>query len=140
MMYALTHPSLVKILVLTVLSFCLGGLWYSPILFAKAWMADAKITPEMWKAEPSRGRTAMIGTFLLSFVSTYTLAALVSALHVTGAIKGAEFGFLVGAGLVAARNGTNALFEMKTLRHYLIVSGHDVVLLTIQRAILGVWQ
>jgi hypothetical protein len=140
MIYALTHLNWVVILVLTVLCFGLGGIWYSPFLFSKAWMAEAKMTPEMWKADPGRTRMAMIGTLLLTLISTITLATLVSALHVTGALKGAEFGLVVAAGLVATRQGTNALFELKTLKHFLIVSGHDVVLLTIQGAILGVWR
>jgi hypothetical protein len=140
MTYALTHLSLVTLLVVTVLCFGLGGLWFSPFLFSKAWMADAGITPEMWKAKPGQGPKAMAGTFLLTFISTTVFATLVSALHVAGALKGAEFGFLVGAGLVATRAGTNALFEMKTLRHYLIVSGHDVALFVMQGAILGVWR
>ena len=60
--------------------------------------------------------------------------------YVHDSVKGAELGVMLGVGLVAARHATNALFELKTLKHYLIVSGYDVALLAIQGAILGVWR
>jgi hypothetical protein len=47
--------------------------------------------------------------------------------------------FGLGA-VVASRHATNALFELKTLLHCLIVSGHDGVPFAPQGAILGVWH
>jgi hypothetical protein len=41
---------------------------------------------------------------------------------------------------VAAREGVNGIFENRTLRHFMIVAGHDVVLLAVQGAILAVWR
>ncbi len=140
MIHALTNLSPVTILVVAILGFGLGAIWYSPLLFVKAWMEETKITPETWKATPGRGPKLMAGSFLPTVVSTVTLATLIAALHVYGAAKGAEFGLLAWAGLVAARQGGNALFELRSLRHSLIVSGHDVVLFAIQGAILGVWR
>ncbi len=55
-------------------------------------------------------------------------------------VKGAGLGLFAGMGLVAAREGTNAVFEKRTLRHYMIFAGHDVVLLAVQGAILAVWR
>ena len=34
----------------TILAFALGGLWYSPVLFGKAWMAAHGYTPEQMQA------------------------------------------------------------------------------------------
>ncbi len=128
------------ILAVTVLGFFLGALWYSPLLFAKAWMREAKITPEMWKAKPGRGPLVMGATFVCTALSTTALATFIAGTYVHDSVKGAELGVMLGVGLVAARHATNALFELKTLKHYLIVSGYDVALLAIQGAILGVWR
>jgi hypothetical protein len=99
-----------------------------------------KMTPEMMKAA-SKGPLRTFGpALLLTLLSTATLATLVGLCHINGPLKGAEFGLCTGVGLVAAREGTNAVFENRTLRHFAIVSGYDVVLFVIQGAILAVWR
>jgi len=140
MTHALASLNPLAILAVSLLGFFLGALWYSRLLFVRPWMADAKITPEMWKAKPGRGPILMGATFLLTIVSTTTLATLLAANYTRGALRGAELGVLLGVGLVAARHATNELFELKTIRHYAIVSGFDVALFAVQGAILGVWR
>jgi hypothetical protein len=132
MIHVLTNLSPVAVIVVSVLGFGFGAAWYSPYLFAKAWMEEMKTTPETMKSRPGRMPTVIGGSFLLAVVSTITLAALISAHHSTGALRGADFGLLVGGGLVAAREATNALYEGRTLRHFLIVSGHDAGLCVFQ--------
>ena len=140
MIHAITSLSPVAVLVVSILGFGLGAIWYSPLLFAKAWMQEMKITPESMKTNSGRVPMIMTGAVLLTILSTVSLAALISFHQASGSLKGAELGLFVGAGLVAAREGTNALFESRTLRHFLIVAGHDVVLCAVQGAILGVWR
>jgi hypothetical protein len=132
------HP--LKVLVVALLGFCLGGLWYSPLLFVKAWLKEMKLTPEMIKARGEGSRLVMPAAILFTIVSTFALAAIVAAHNPPGALKGAELGALVGVGIIAARSAVNGLFEGRTLRHYLISAGHDVVLCVIQGAILAVWR
>jgi uncharacterized protein YneF (UPF0154 family) len=140
MIHALTGLSPVAILVVSVLCFLIGGLWYSPLLFVKAWMEEMKITPESMKAQNKSMAKTMGTAFLLTLVSTVTLATLLEVRHTSTPLSGAELGLFVGAGLVAAREGTNAVFESRTLRHFAIVAGHDITLLVIQGAILAVWR
>ncbi len=140
MIHAIASLSPVAVLVVAILGFCLGAIWYSPLLFVKAWMEEMKITPESAKANSGRFPVVMAGALLCTVVSTFTLAALIAAHPSHGLLKGAELGLFVGAGLVAARSGTNSLFENRSLRHFLIVAGHDVALCVFQGAILGVWH
>jgi len=140
MIHAIASLNPVAVLVVAFVGFCLGAVWYSPLLFVKPWMEEMKITPESMKKEAGRFPVVMGGALACTIVSTLTLASLVAAHHSAGPLKGAELGLLVGAGLVAARAGTNALFESRTLRHYLIVAGHDVLLCVVQGAILAVWR
>jgi hypothetical protein len=139
-MHSLASLNPVAIIAVSVLSFLLGGLWYSPLLFMKAWIEEMKMTPEMMKAQ-SKGPLRTFGpALLLTLVSTATLASLLALCHIAGPLKGGARGLFVGVGLVAAREGTNAVFENRTLRHYIIVAGYDVVLLALQGAILAVWR
>lgn len=50
------------VLAAAVSAFVLGGLWYSPVLFHKAWLAASGLTPE----QAAAGNPAMI--FGLSFL------------------------------------------------------------------------
>jgi hypothetical protein len=136
---ALTSLNPLAVLVVSLIGFVLGGLWFSPLLFVKAWMAEMKITPESAKAA-GHGKSRMAAAFACTIVSTFTLAMLMAALHESSALKGAELGLLVGAGLVAMRMGVNALFELRSCRVYMITAGHDVLLCVLQGAILAVWR
>src|ERR1017187_1259138 len=118
MIHSLASLNPVAILVVSILCFLIGGLWYSPLLFVKAWMQEMKITPESMKSQNKSMAKVMGSALLLTLVSTVALATLLASRNATSPLKGAEFGFFVGAGLVAAREGTNALFESRTLRHY----------------------
>jgi hypothetical protein len=138
---ALTSLNPLAVIVVSIIGFAIGAIWYSPALFSKAWMAEMKLTPEQAQAA-SKGRIPLMmgGGFMCTVVSTLTLAVLIAANRTSAPVKGAELGLLVGAGLVAARQATNAIFEMRSLRHFLIVAGHDVAMCTVLGAILAVWR
>jgi hypothetical protein len=138
MLYALSTLHLLAILVVALIAFMLGGLWYS-VLFGKMWMKEMHFTEEQMKSKEGIGRI-FGGAFLLTLVSTITLATLIAAHRINQVPAGIEMGLFVGIGLVAARHATNALFEKRTLRHVLIVAGYDVTLCAMQGAILAVWR
>jgi hypothetical protein len=140
MSHALESLNPLAILAVAAVGFLLGGLWYSPLLFAKTWMAEAKITPDMWKSKPGRGPALMVLTAVMTLISTTTLAMFLAETFTDGVFKGAEYGFALGVGLVATRYATNNFFELKSIRHFAIVAGYDVALFTVQGAILGVWR
>jgi hypothetical protein len=132
------HP--LRVIAVSLICFVIGGFWYSPLLFVKAWLKEMKITPEMIKARGAGPRYQMPAAFLFTIVSTYAMATLVAAHEPAGALKGAELGALVGVGIVAARSAVNGIFEGRTLRHYMISTGHDVAVCIAQGAILAVWR
>jgi hypothetical protein len=139
-MHTLASLNPIAILVVAVISFLLGGLWYSPVLFVYPWMKEMKITPESRKAD-YKGPLKTFGPALfLTLVSTATLATLISLCHIAGPLKGAEFGLFAAIGLVAAREGTNAVFENRSFKLFAIVAGYDVVLFASQGSILAVWR
>jgi hypothetical protein len=127
------------VLVVAIVGFALGAVWYSPLLFVKAWMEEMNITEESMKAAGG-GVGRMVSALLLTLVSTAVLAALAADHRSHGIVHGAELGVLVGGGLIASRQAVSALFSRTSLRLFLIVAGHDIVLCTVQGAILACWS
>ena len=125
--------NLIAVLVAAVSSFIIGGLWYSPMMFDKAWQREAGMTEEILK----QGNMAVI--FSTAFVLTL-LAALVFAMFLgpnTGLVFGLSAGF--GAGLFWAAGGLGViyLFERRSLKLWLINGGYLTVMFTAIGAILG---
>lgn len=125
------------ILAATVSSFMLGGLWYSPGLFGRAWMQEMGFTDESLKARGSIGLIMGV-SFLLELVMAFNLAAFM------GAQASLSFGLFAGAaagfGWVALSFGVTYLFERKSLRLFLINAGYHGVAFTVMGAILGAWR
>ncbi len=124
------------IIAAAVSAFVLGGIWYSPLLFAKRWMKENGITAE------TAGNPNMIKifglSFLLSLVAAFFLAMFIGV--DAGASFGAMAGFMAGLGWVFTFLGITYLFERKTLAHFLINACYSVVSLTVMGFIIGVWQ
>jgi len=125
------------IIVATLAGFLIGGLWYSPVLFAKAWMRESGVTDEKIKT----GSMAKIFgfAFLWTFVMAFNLAMYLNAPG-TNLAWGATAGFLAGFGWVAMSIFITGLFERKSITYMLINAGYMVVALTAMGAIIGAWR
>lgn len=108
------------VLVAAVSSFVVGGLWYSPMLFGKAWNAENG-------GVPPAGHPAKV--FGVSFVFSLVAAACFGML--VGAAPGLEasvrLGALVGLGLVATSFGINYQFAQRSFKLWLIDGGYHAV-------------
>jgi hypothetical protein len=72
MLNAITHLNYLAVLGTALVGFMLGWLWYSPLLFAKAWMAEMKITEATMKAAAEKGMAKYLGkSFLFTLMSTF---------------------------------------------------------------------
>jgi hypothetical protein len=118
-------------------AFLLGGLWYSPLLFYKAWMAENNFTEEDLK----RGSPVKIYgfSFLWSLVMAVNLAMYLND-PATDAVWGATAGFLAGFGWAAMIIFVVGLFERKSTRYLLINAGYATVTLTLMGLIIGAWR
>ena len=116
-------------------AFVLGGAWYSPMLFGRAWMQASGVTEE----QVNSGQPARIFglAFVLSLAAAYAFAMFL------GPKPGIGLGLFAGlsAGLfwVAGSFGINYLFEGKSLRLWLINGGYHTVQFLLYGAILGSW-
>ncbi len=124
------------VFVAAVSNFILGGLWYSPALFGKPWMAASGMTEE--KAKEGNMPKIFGLAFVLEFVAALVLAMFLgpeAGLHY-GLLLGLHVGlFWVGGGL-----GVVYLFEQRPFKHWLVNAGYMTVAFAVMGAILGAWS
>lgn len=130
------HFNYLAIATAALVSFAIGGLWYSPILFARAWMRECGITEAQARQAPL-GRTFGLSA-LAALVMAFNLAAFLGdkATLAFGLFAGAA----TGIGWVAMSLGVIYLFEQRSLKLWLINSGYQVVAYTAMGGILGAWR
>lgn len=113
-------------------AFLLGGLWYSPALFANRWMRLSGQSEETLKG----GSMAMIfgGAFVLNLIAAWAMAAFMGEMPVAVATL---HGLGIGLCWVATSFGVSYLFERRPLGLWLINAGYFVVYFTVMGAIIG---
>ena len=128
--------SIPAVLAAALVHFAIGGLWYSPLAFSRAWMREAGLDEQRLRSAPM-GRI-----FGLAF-----LATLVMALNLAAFIgRGAGLAFAVSAGLAAGLGWAAMslavlyLFERRSLRLWLINAGYLVLAFGAMGAVLGALQ
>jgi len=118
--------------------FFLGGLWYSPVLFAKPW------TRLMGKSEQPEAKKAMPVMYALAFVTgliiAWTLAVVVNHFPPVTIARGAAVGALCWLGFAATTSFATALFSMQPKKLWLINSGYNLVAFAIAGVILALWR
>ena len=125
------------VLVAAAASFVVGGLWYSPLLFVKPWMAENRMTTESVKNSPPPMARRYTTAFVAALVSSYAMAVLLVTLQHHSLEIGLRRGFVAGLGWIAMCFGSSYAFEGKSLRHWAINAGYYVVQFTVMGAILG---
>ena len=123
-----------SVLVATISSFVIGGVWYGP-MFGRAWMRAFNFTEEDLK---KRNVAKTFGlSLLLAFIASLILDMFIGAEATI--LFGTMAGFFAGVGWVATFLGILYLFEMQSLKAFLINAGYCVVSLTLMGLILGSW-
>ncbi|MDQ3071271.1 MAG: DUF1761 domain-containing protein [Acidobacteriota bacterium] len=117
-------------------TFVIGGLWYSPLMFHKAWMTTNSLT----EADLKGGEGRIFGlAFLMALVMAANLAAFLSAPGTTVS-WGMAAGALTGLGWILPAIATVALFERRSPRYVAINGGYFAVAFIVMGAILGAWR
>ena len=124
------------VLVAGISAFVLGGVWYSPALFGKAWMKENNLSPE----EVQKGNKGKIfgWSLILTLVMSVNLAMYLHTPEIDfkfGLLYGLLAGVWVFCGIAIV-----GLFELKTGRYILINGGYCFIALGLMGAILGAWR
>ena len=121
------------VLAAAVSAFVLGGLWYSPVLFAGPWMRSSGQNEERLRS----GSPAVIfgGAFLLSLIAAFIFAMFLGPDPEISFATSA--GLAAGLGWVAASLGILYLFERRPLSLWLINGGYVTLQFILYGLILG---
>ena len=126
------------VLVCAVTNLLVGALWYSPLLFYKAWMKENNLDDAAVKQKFNPLK--MYGlSFVFSIIISYNLAFFLGD-DKTDASWGAIAGFLAGFGFSALIFTVVALFEQRSWKYILINGGFITVYFTIIGFIIGAWR
>jgi Protein of unknown function (DUF1761) len=128
--------SLLSIVLGALGAWILGALWYSPVLFSKAWQAEVGLSEERMKGN-------MVLVFGLSFVCmvlmSYGLSFVIGAHPADKMNIGHGFfhGCMSGIFFAATAVGINYLYQRKSLKLYLIDAIYQILMLGVSGAIMA---
>lgn len=133
------------VLVAAIAIFVLGGLWYSPVLFAKKWIALQGKTEEQMRAEAANANMPVmyLSAFITALITAWVMALVLVHFDREIAftwVHGAMFGFLFWLGFAATTSYATALFSGKPKQLWLIDSTYNLVSFVIAGIILAVWR
>lgn len=136
------------VLVSAVVFFIIGGLWYSPIMFANSWIKEIGLSDEQVKAMKEKGPGAK--PFIISFVGGLVMAFVTA--HMVDFMKvvfgdsgmsnlaiGLTTAFWMWLGYIATYTLNSVAYENKSWKLYFINNGYQIVGLFVMGGILGVW-
>lgn len=134
------------VLVAGISAFVVGGIWYSPGLFGRAWMKDNNFTEEQIKKGGNKGKIFGF-TLIFSLLMAVNLAMFLATpadcppqcAAKADITWGAIAGFLAGIWTFCAI-AIHSLFELKPWRLICINGFYSVVALILMGAIIGAWR
>ena len=132
------HFSLWPVLVSAVILWILGAVWYSPVLFAKPWMALLGIKPDA--ANRKSLVPGMISSLAGDFILAFALDHVVLWSNVGSWRGGAFIGVLVWLGFFAAPNYPQGIYENRPVKLFAINNGYWLVGLIVVGIVLAVWR
>lgn len=129
------------VIVATLVHFMLGGLWYSPLLFANKFIQiigwSQERLAEMQKQSPAK---ELAIAFVTSLVLVYILAHFVQYTKAKTARGGIETAFWLWLGFIATTQLATVIFEQRPLGLYLLNIGYQLVGCALAGAILAIWR
>lgn len=134
------HINYLAVVAAAVAAFAIGGLWYSPLLFAKQWMKAHGYTEEQVKEMQKGASKAYAVSILCQLLIALAMTVLVSYLHMTRCVQGLKFGLLIWAGFAFPLGLMANVFSDKRITAFYIDAGYQLVYLLIMGAIIVVWR
>jgi hypothetical protein len=136
----LASVHLLPVLVSAVAVFVLGALWYSPVLFGKAWVQAHGYNEEKIKEMRAGAGRAYGVSFLCYVVMAVAMSILIGRIEITMVRGGVKLGALLGVGFAATIGLTANMFSEKRLSTWLIDAGYQIAYLVLMGVILVAWR
>jgi len=125
------------ILVAAIVNFVLGGLWYSPLLFVRPWLAMAGVSKEVFDAGLAKGIAAeAISSLVMAFVLAYALHYADIATLTAGLV----IAFFLWLGFIVPVLLVSVTHEHKPFAYFAINAGYRLVAMLAMSAVLMLWR
>ncbi|MES2304986.1 MAG: DUF1761 domain-containing protein [Gemmatimonadota bacterium] len=121
----------------TLAAWILGALWYSPLLFAKVWVAAHGYSPEKLKEMQAGAAKSYGGSLIAMFITATVLTLFLHHLSADSWQDGFNWGFHAWLGFAMPLGLTANLYSDKKFSTFLIDTGYQLVYLCVMGAILG---
>ncbi len=127
------------VIVSALIYFLLGWLWFSPVVFAKPWMAMRNFSAESMEQGRKRMPALMGGAAAVALILAIAMGVLVHKLNITAPWGAIKLGATVGIGLFAAPTFTGYSFQGQPLKLWAIESGYPVLGMIIVAVVQALW-
>lgn len=127
----------IAIITATLSDLLVGALWYSPLLFYKAWRDANGFTDEGIKKAMNPAKTYGL-TCLFALIISYNLAFFLGSPEID-ATQGTLYGLLTGVWAALAFMIVG-LFEQRKWAYMLINAGYMLVAFALKGFIIGAWR
>ncbi len=125
------------VFVCALMSLAIGALWYSPVLFFRAWQKETGLSDQqVAKANPIKAYSL---TLFLAWIISYNLAFFLGDSK-TNWRWGLGAGLLAGVGWASAMFVIISLFEQRSFKYLLINCGYIIVYFMLIGFVLGIWR
>ncbi|HLC98523.1 MAG TPA: DUF1761 domain-containing protein [Candidatus Nanoarchaeia archaeon] len=127
------------VLVAAAVSFAIGFLWYSEILFGNLWVKLSGIAKKDAKKAKKQGMwKSAVASLISYFVMAGVLSSIIVYIGKTPAV-GAFIGVLSWLGFIATTTLGGVLWEGKSIKLYLFNNAYHLVSLVVMGLIIGAW-
>ena len=129
----LSTSNLLAVGLATVAAMVVGALWYSPLLFVKAWTQALGKTP----AELGNPKAAIANSVLMNLVSAFTLCAVFQWQNITGLWDAVVTAQALAVGLVVSNQLMRDRFHGASAQLSLINGANTVVVYLVMAVVLA---
>ncbi len=129
-----------SVIVAAVVSFGIGALWYSPILFGKEWASLIGLSAKDMEGMKAGVWKAYVAQFIATLVSFAVLGFALAATGTDTASEAAFVGFLAWLGFSVPVGLSSLLWKKASFKLFLIEAVCSLLTLAIGGAIIGAWN
>ncbi len=121
-------------------AFVLGAVWYSPLLFANAWVRASEHTPDKL-ASMQKG---MVGRYAITLLAFFVMALVVAEISaIFGIVRvqgGLKLGLMLWVGFAVTLGLINTLYNARRMAVFFIDAGYALLYLLVMGTIIAVWR
>lgn len=133
----LHQTNYLAILVSTVVYFGIGALWYSPVLFQKAWVQNVGRTDEQLRGG---SKIVFLYTFIALFVICFVTSFIVWILGTSNCVPAIKVGLFISLGYTSTVIAINNWYGQRSAKLTLIDAGYHVAGIVFATIIMAVWK